>query len=88
MRRYVRFIPDFIVRDKFESDELIGRISMPVLIAQGEHDMVVPFAQGERLYALANEPKTFVQMKDAGHADLVRKGLYDQVWKFLDQPPR
>jgi fermentation-respiration switch protein FrsA (DUF1100 family) len=62
---------------------LIGRISMPVLIAQGERDKIVPFAHGERLYALANEPKLFVQVKDAGHSDLVRKGLYERVWAFL-----
>jgi fermentation-respiration switch protein FrsA (DUF1100 family) len=62
---------------------VIGRIHMPVLIAQGERDKIVPLAQGERLFALANEPKLFVQFKDAGHADLVRKGLYEKVWAFL-----
>jgi fermentation-respiration switch protein FrsA (DUF1100 family) len=86
VRRYIRFIPDFIVRDKFDSDELIHRVHAPVLIAQGERDRIVPFAHGARLYELANEPKLFVQVKDAGHADLVRKGLYDRMWEFLDQP--
>lgn len=86
VRRYIRFIPDFIVRDKFESDDLIARVNMPMLIVQGDLDRIVPFAHGRELFERASEPKAFVQMQGAGHSDLVRKGLYEHVWKFLDRP--
>jgi uncharacterized protein len=86
VRRYIHFIPDFIVRDKFQSDDLIARVNMPVLIAQGDLDRIVPFAHGRELFERANEPKTFVQIKGAGHSDLVRKGLYDHIWEFLEAP--
>lgn len=84
VRRYVRFIPDFIVRDKFESDARIARIQMPLLIVQGDLDKIVPFRQGQMLFELAKEPKQFVQVPGAGHADLVRKGFYERVWAFLE----
>lgn len=74
------------MRDKFESDDLIARVNMPMLIVQGDLDRIVPFAHGRELFERASEPKAFVQMQGAGHSDLVRKGLYDHVWKFLDRP--
>ena len=40
----------------------------------GERDENVPFAQGERLFAAANEPKQFVHLvAGGGHNDLVTR---------------
>lgn len=60
---------------------------MPVLIAHGDADDVIPFEQGERLFALANEPKTFVRMPGSGHTSLTRDGLYPHIWRFLEAHP-
>jgi hypothetical protein len=46
---------------------------------------VVPITLGERLYALANEPKRFVRFSDAGHTDLDLYGAQDAVQVFLAQ---
>jgi fermentation-respiration switch protein FrsA (DUF1100 family) len=73
----------FIMSDQYLSREWIGQVRMPVLIAHGDRDHVIPFDQGQRLYALANEPKRFVRMPGSDHATLVRDGLYDHVWVFL-----
>jgi fermentation-respiration switch protein FrsA (DUF1100 family) len=40
-----------------------------LLILHGDRDDVVPFAQGQRLFAAANEPKTFYIISGAGHND-------------------
>lgn len=82
------FLPvSLIMRDQFRSRDWIGQVRMPVLIAHGDADSVIPFEQGERLFALANEPKTFVRMSGSDHVTLTRDGLYDHVWRFLEQHP-
>lgn len=65
-----------LMKDQFRSDERIGRVKAPVLIMHGERDRVVPFRLGERLFAMANEPKQFVRFPDGGHEDLDR---YDHL---------
>lgn len=76
-----------IMQDSFRSRNFIGRVHMPVLITHGDHDRVIPFAQGERMFALANEPKQFIRFPGSDHATLVRDGLYDRIWPFLDAHP-
>ena len=43
----------------------------PVLIAQGRRDEVIPFWHGERIYALANQPKEHIWLDGAGHNDVM-----------------
>lgn len=79
---------ELLMRDKYMSRKRIRDVHMPVLIAHGTKDQVIPFHQGERLFALANEPKTFVRMEGSGHNTLVRDGLYDHIWTFLGLEPK
>ena len=54
------FLPvRLLMKDQFRSDERIGKVTAPVLIIHGAKDRVVPMVLGERLFALANEPKQF-----------------------------
>jgi fermentation-respiration switch protein FrsA (DUF1100 family) len=76
-----------MMQDRFESDRWIGQVRMPVLIVHGDHDGTIPFAQGQALFALANQPKRFVRIPGGGHDDLPEHGLYAQVWRFLGLPP-
>ena len=76
-----------LMRDRFHSDQWIGKVRMPVLIVHGDHDGTIPFAQGRALFALANQPKTFVSIPYGGHDDLPEHGLYAVIWRFLGLPP-
>ncbi len=76
-----------LVRESFRSRDWIGDIHMPILVVHGDADTVIPFSQGERLYALANEPKQFVRMRGSDHATLVRDGIYPHITAFLAQHP-
>lgn len=76
-----------LMQDQFLSRDSIGKVQAPVLIVHGEADEVIPVAHGEKLYALANEPKQFVRVPGGGHSTLVRDGLYDRVWTFLKLSP-
>lgn len=77
----------YLIRDDWRSRDYIGRVEMPVLIVHGDADSVIPFAQGQHLFALAPEPKQFVRMPGSDHATLVRDGIYDRIWPFLAAHP-
>ncbi|HEX5507951.1 MAG TPA: alpha/beta hydrolase, partial [Pseudolabrys sp.] len=51
----------WLIRDAFRSDERIVKVHAPLLVLHGEQDRIVPIGSGERLFALAHEPKTFVR---------------------------
>ena len=70
--------------DQYHSDQLIGTIHVPVLIVHGTHDGVIRFQFAETLFALANEPKTFIAVPGAGHLVLVRPDVWPRVLHWLD----
>jgi hypothetical protein len=46
----------------------------------------VPIDLGEKLFALANEPKQFVRFPEATHADLDQHGALAAFRAFLETP--
>ena len=82
-----RFLPlRLLMKDQFRSDLRIAGVTAPLLFLHGGHHWVVPIVLGERLYALANEPKQFVRFSDAGHEDVDMYGAQDTVRAFLVPP--
>jgi fermentation-respiration switch protein FrsA (DUF1100 family) len=73
----------WLIRDSFRSDLRIAKVTAPVLVLHGARDRVVPIRFGERLFALANEPKRFVRFAAGTHVDLDDHGAVDEVRKFL-----
>ena len=61
------FLPVRLI-SRFRYDNLanLRAIRSPVLIAHSRDDDIVPFAHGQRLFAAANEPKQFLEMR-GGH---------------------
>jgi len=81
-----RFVPmGLLMRDTFLSRDYIGRVHYPVLVAHGDQDETIPFAMGERMFALANEPKRFHRYAGGHHDDLPERGLYDDIFTFLGE---
>jgi len=69
------FLPaDWILRDRFASEEKIGSIDVPLLVVHGVDDQIVPIRLGRRLFEKAREPKKFVAIEGAGHNDLRQSG--------------
>jgi len=73
----------WFIKDTFRSDERIARVKAPLLIIHGERDAVVPIVFGERLFALASEPKQMVRFPLGGHVDLDDHGAPKAVTEFL-----
>lgn len=57
-----------LVTDELSARDLVEKISpIPVLIAHGTKDAVVPLAQGEILFKKAKEPKTIYRIPNGSH---------------------
>ena len=72
------------MRDSFHSDARIARVTAPVLIMHGARDSTIPITFGERLFALAHEPKQFVRFAEGGHNDLDNYGAIETALRFID----
>jgi hypothetical protein len=82
--RHYWYLPvSLLMKDQFRSDTRIGKITAPLMIMHGVHDRVVPYAMGEQLFDLANQPKHLVRFLDGGHEDLDGNGALDAVGRFL-----
>jgi fermentation-respiration switch protein FrsA (DUF1100 family) len=82
---HFRFVPvRWLMRDRFRSDERIARVTAPLLVMHGERDFTIPMAFGERLFALAHEPKQFVRFPDGGHDNLSDYGAIEAARRFID----
>jgi len=80
---YPFFPVGWLMRDQFLNRERIGRVHIPLLIAHGDRDSVIPFEEGVKLYELANQPKVFVRMRGSDHSTMTRDGVYECYWEFL-----
>jgi fermentation-respiration switch protein FrsA (DUF1100 family) len=76
----------WLLRDQFHSDERIARVTAPLLIMHGGRDSTIPIGLGERLFALAREPKQFVRFPQGGHNDLDDFGAIETARRFIVAP--
>ena len=73
-----------LMRDQFHSEERIPRVKVPLLAMHGALDATIPVAFGERLFALANEPKRFVRLARGSHNDLDNFGAIEIARDFIN----
>jgi fermentation-respiration switch protein FrsA (DUF1100 family) len=80
----LRLVPvRWLIRDQFRSDARIARVTAPLLIMHGARDSTISIAFGERLFALAHEPKQFVRIPEGAHNDLDNYGAIETVRQFI-----
>ncbi len=74
---------------KLNTTDAAARIApRPIMIIHGTSDGVVPFQQGEKVYAAAGEPKWFHKVVGADHCQSINweGGVYtDRMIRFLDE---
>ena len=82
-RDHYPFVPRFLIRSRYDTEEKIARIRAPVLILHGDRDDIVPLAHARRLFDLAPEPKRFHLIRGAGHNDTYVTGgeAYFEAWR-------
>lgn len=79
------FLPcHWLVRNRFENINKIGKCTRPVFIAHGDCDSLIPCAHGEKLFAAANEPKQFLYMPGCDHNDPFSSDFLPKLRQFLE----
>lgn len=73
-----------VMRDPFRSDRRIAGVKVPLLIMHGTDDRAIPIRFGERLFALAHEPKRFVRIPGGGHENLGDFGAIESARQFIN----
>lgn len=68
--------------DWFPNSSWISDVKCPVLVFHGNHDSIVPFDNGKRVFDNANEPKRFVEVKGADHCD-IDQHLGEEYFRIL-----
>ena len=74
---------NWLMVDRYESDKRIASINAPLLILHGTRDQVIPLEMGQRMYALAREPKKIVVFPEGRHIDLDKYGAVDVVRDWI-----
>lgn len=69
---YYSYLPvKTLLRFKFENSKKLKNIKAPILIIHSKEDDITPFAQGEKLFQIANEPKQFLELIGGHNSDVV-----------------
>jgi hypothetical protein len=80
------FIPArWLMGNRFDSLAKIGQCRKPLFVAHGDCDELIPFAQAQKLYTAAPEPKRFFTLAGCGHNDAITPACLADLADFLFQ---
>jgi len=94
-RRMYKFLPGvgYVLRTRFDTNEQLHRINVPLLVVHCTEDPVLPFELGHAVYTMARPPKRFLQINGVCHeeaavvaADKVRAGI-ESLLACVEQGP-
>jgi len=71
-----------LARIHYDTETLVRSLDVPVWVAHGTRDVVVPVRMGERVFAAAARKGEFLVVELAGHNDLVDRGG-EGYWRWL-----
>lgn len=71
-----------ISRIYFDTRRVVSHLDVPVSVAHGKRDRVVPFRMGVEVYEAAKRKGQLLVVDNAGHNDVTSVGG-DQYWKWL-----
>jgi fermentation-respiration switch protein FrsA (DUF1100 family) len=78
------FLPArWLVHNRLDNLGKIKQCRSPIFITHGTADPVIPFAQGERLFAAAPDPKRFLKRDGDGHGHPANNAFFSEVLAFL-----
>lgn len=84
---------DWLLRDRYPSEDCIGKITCPIMHIHGDSDRIVPIELGKKLFERAPEAskrgvkRRFIELPGAGHNNIIhviRGRFRGAVLLFLD----
>ena len=83
-RKHYPLLPlSLFVKDRYASIKKIGKLNIPIVIAHGTSDKIVPYKLGQKLFAQANQPKEFLSYAGFDHNNLDSDLIAEQSLIFL-----
>jgi uncharacterized protein len=82
---YSEALANVLTADKLDSASKIKNYMGPLLQCHGDRDRTIPYDLGRKLFAAANEPKTFVTLPGKDHNDAKTEGYYKTLEAFLSK---
>jgi pimeloyl-ACP methyl ester carboxylesterase len=84
----VKLFPEFAVkmmlREHYDSRSIARRVRVPALVVHGEHDDLIPFAQGKEIASALAGTVRWVEVRGAAHNDLLaHRQVWDEMKRFL-----
>lgn len=82
------FLPiEKMATNKFANRLKMDKINKPLLVLHSKDDAQIPFSHGKKLFEMAKEPKTFIELT-GGHMNaqfVDRSKMYDGLKKFISE---
>lgn len=75
----------WFIRNRFDNLAKIDQCMGPILIAHGDCDSLIPYAQAQRLYEKARAPKRFFHMPGCDHSDPLAPPFYEALRDYLTE---
>jgi fermentation-respiration switch protein FrsA (DUF1100 family) len=84
------FIWRAISRIHFDTARIVSELDVPVSVAHGRRDRIVPFRMGEQVYKAAKKKGLFLTVEKAGHndiADIAGENYWSWILAALNPGP-
>lgn len=73
-----------LLPERYDSAAAAAHVRAPSLVVHGDRDDIIPVELGRRLYESLPEPKRWVEVRGAGHNDLLaRRETWEAITAFL-----
>jgi fermentation-respiration switch protein FrsA (DUF1100 family) len=76
-----------MMKNRYPSIDRLPDYHGPLLYSHSEDDTIIPYAMGQALFSVANEPKEFFRMSGRGHNDPQSPEYDSALIDFLDSLP-
>jgi alpha-beta hydrolase superfamily lysophospholipase len=84
MRRYMPFLPTFILKYKLENHKYIQACDMPIVIFHGKDDEIIHYDSSTKLARLIETPHTVIFLENQGHNGMTYHPVYlKEIKKIL-----
>lgn len=91
-QHHYRLLPvRLLLRDRYPTEELIGRIASPLLVIAGDRDSIIPPDHSRRVYEAATARKELLVIRGADHNDealFTGRAMVDGIVGFLSRHVR
>ena len=84
-KNFYPYIPvALLLKDKYDNQNKIKNINIPVLVMHGEVDQIVPFWMGQKIHEMANQPKYSYFTKSDDHMMVYDEKLIFALKTFIE----